>query len=134
MTLSHMLIRLARRGLLACCALFALLALLGTQALPVSAATTPSLIRLMNASPDVGTVDVFVDGATFLRTARFASITDYLQLPSGPHKVELALLGKGVGAAVIVQKLSVQAVSTIIGWSVAWPLCVSTIFPPSPAL
>ena len=109
MTLSHMLIRLARRGLLAFCALFALLALLGTQALPVSASTTPSLIRLMNASPDVGTVDVFVDGATFLRTARFASITDYLQLPSGPHNVELALLGKGVGAAVIVQKLSVQA-------------------------
>jgi hypothetical protein len=104
-----MLIRLARRGLLAFCALFALLALLGTQALPVSAATTPSFIRLMNASPDAGTVDVFVDGAKFLGSARFASITDYLQLPSGPHKVELALLGKGTGAAVIVQKLSVQA-------------------------
>src|SRR6266446_2369695 len=109
MNLLHMLIQLARRGLLAFCALFALLALLGTQALPVSAATTPSFIRLMNASPDVGTVDVFVDGAKFLGSARFARITDYLQLPSGPHKVELALLGKGAGAAVMVQKLSVQA-------------------------
>ena len=109
MNLSHILIRLARRGLLAFCALFALLALLGTQALPVSAATTPSFIRLINVSPDVGTVDVFVDGATFLGNAHFASVTDYLQLPSGPHKVELALIGKGVGAAVIVQKLSVQA-------------------------
>src|SRR5258708_7417666 len=109
MNLSHILIQLARRGLLAFCALFALLALLGTQALPVSAATTPSFIRLIHASPDVGTVDVFVDGAIFLGNARFASVTDYLQLPSGPHKVELALIGKGVGAAGIVQKLSVQA-------------------------
>jgi len=109
MNLSYILIRLARRGLLAFCALFALLALLGSQALPVSAATTPSLIRLINASPDVGTVNVFVDGAKFLGNAYFASITDYLQLPSGPHKVELALIGKSVGAAVIVQKLSVQA-------------------------
>jgi sortase (surface protein transpeptidase) len=109
MNLSYILIRLARRGLLAFCALFALLALLGSRALPVSAATTPSLIRLINASPDVGTVNVFVDGAKFLGNAYFASITDYLQLPSGPHKVELALIGKGVGAAVIVQKLSVQA-------------------------
>src|SRR5207302_4197359 len=88
---------------------FALLALLGSRALPVSAATTPSFIRLINVSPDVGTVDVFVDGATFLGNAHFASVTDYLQLPSGPHRVELALVGKGVGAAVIVQKLSVQA-------------------------
>src|SRR5258706_427691 len=62
----------------------------------------------MNASPDVGTVDVFVDGAKFLGSARFARVTDYLQLPSGPHKVELALIGKGAGAAVIVQNLSVQ--------------------------
>ena len=109
MNLSYILIRLARRGLLAFCALFALLALLGSRALPVSAATTPSFIRLINASPDVGTVGVFVDGAKFLGNAYFASITDYLQLPSGPHKVELALIGKGAGAAVIVQKLSVQA-------------------------
>ncbi len=109
MNLHHVLVRLARRGLIAFCALFALLTLLGTQALPVSAATTPSFIRLINASPDVGTVDVFVDGTRFLENARFASVTDYLQLPSGPHKVELALIGKGVSAAVLMQKLSVQA-------------------------
>src|SRR5258707_10909970 len=109
MNLSHLLIRLARRGLLAFCALFALLAMLGTQALPVSAATTPSFIRLIHASPDVGTVNVFVDGAKFLGNAYFASITDYLQLPSGPHKVELALIGNGAGAGELGQKLCVQA-------------------------
>ena len=109
MILSCILTRLARRGLLAFCTLFALMALLGTQALPVSAATNPSFIRLINASPDVGTVDVFVDGSRFLGNARFASVTDYLQLPAGPHKVELALIGKGPSAGVLVQKLSVQA-------------------------
>src|SRR5260221_477146 len=109
MNLSHMLIRLTRRGLLACSALLALVPLFGTQALPDPAATTPSFIRLIDASPDAGTVDVFVDGAKFLGNTRFASVTDYLQLPSGPHKVELGLIGKGAGAAALVQKLSVQA-------------------------
>jgi len=108
MNLPHAFTRLVRRVLLTLCGLFAFLALLGSQARPVSAAS-PSFIRLINASRDVGTVDVFVDGARFLGNARFASVTDYLQLPSGPHRVELALVGKGVGAAVIVQTLSVQA-------------------------
>ncbi len=108
MNLSHALTRLARRVFLALCGLFAFLSLLGAQPLPVSAAS-PSFIRLINASPDVGTVNVFVDGAKFLADARFASVTDYLQLPSGPHRVELALVGKGIGAPLIVHTLSVRA-------------------------
>src|SRR5438105_14980692 len=87
--------------------LLALLLLLGTQALPVSA-ESPSFVRLVNASPDVGTVDVFVDGAKFLSNATFATITDYLQLPAGHHRVQVALIGKGTGASVITQALSVQ--------------------------
>src|SRR5256884_6453657 len=98
--------RLIRRVFLTF-ALLALLLLLGTQALPASAAS-PSFVRLVNASPDVGTVDVFVDGAKFLGNARFATVTDYLQLPAGHHNVQTALIGKGIGARVIVQRLSVQ--------------------------
>jgi sortase (surface protein transpeptidase) len=115
MNISPMLVRLARRVLVASCALFALLVLTGARALPASAATAPttptapSFIRLIDASPDVGTVDVFVDGAAFLVNAHYASVTGYLQLPSGPHKVELALIGKGTGAPVVAQKLIVQA-------------------------
>ena len=86
-----------------------LLLFLGTQALPASAsAPSPSFVRLVNASPDVGTVDVFVDGAKFLGNARFATVTDYLQLPAGHHTVQAALIGKGIGAKVIIQRLSVQ--------------------------
>src|SRR6266496_6613148 len=106
MKLSHALTRLARRVFLASCALFAFLALLGTQAYPVSAAS-PSFIRLVNASPDVGTVDVFVDGAKFLGNAQFASVTDYRPLSAGHHNVQAALIGIG-GASVIAQRLSVQ--------------------------
>src|SRR6266699_3032464 len=99
---------LVRRVLLIC-ALLALLLLLGTQALPASAsAESPSFIRLVDASPDVGTVDVFVDGAKFLGNARFASVTDYRPLSAGRHNVQTALIGKGIGAKVIAQRLSVQ--------------------------
>src|SRR5437899_11729884 len=90
--------RLVRRVFLPC-ALLALLLLLGTQALPASA-ESPSFIRLVDASPDVGTVDVFVDGAKFLGNARFANVTDYRPLSAGHHNVQAALIGIG-GAKVI---------------------------------
>src|SRR6266702_2349395 len=88
--------------------LLALLLLLGTQALPASA-ESPSFVRLGNASPDVGIVDVFVDGAKFLSNTQYGSVTDYLQLPAEHHRVQVALIGKGIGASVIAQTLSVQA-------------------------
>ncbi len=90
--------------------LLALLLLLGTQTLPASAsAASPSFVRLVNAAADVGTVDIFVDGTKFLSNEQYGSVTDYLQLPSGQHKVQVALIGKGIGASVIAQTLSVQA-------------------------
>src|SRR6266571_661012 len=83
------------------------LAFLGTQALHTSAAT-PAFIRVIHASPAVGTADVFVDGTKLLSSFAFGSVTDYVPLPAGPHKVQIALVGKGIGAAVITQTLSVQ--------------------------
>src|SRR3989440_7911942 len=101
--------RLVRRVFLTF-GLLALLLLLGTQTLPASA-ESPSFVRLVNASPDVGTVDVFVDGAKFLSNAMFATVTDYLQLPAGQHNVQIALIGKGIGARLITQRLSAQPVT-----------------------
>ncbi len=89
------------------CALLALLLLLGAQALPAFAAS-PSFVRLVDASPAVGTMDVFVDSTKFLGNTMFASVTDYLQLPAGHHRVQVALIGRGIGARVITQTLSVQ--------------------------
>ncbi len=85
----------------------AMLVLLGTQATPTSAAT-PAYIRVIHASPAVGTADVFVDGNLLLSSFAFGSVTDYAPLPAGPHKVQIALVGKGIGASVITQTLAVQ--------------------------
>ena len=85
----------------------ALIILLGTQAVRTSAAT-PAYIRVIHASPAVGTADVFVDGNLLLSSFAFGAVTDYVPLPAGPHKVQIALVGKGIGAAVITQTLAVQ--------------------------
>ncbi len=91
-------------------ALLPLLLLLGTQPLPASAsAASPSFVRIIDASPDVGIVAVFVDGAKILENVQFATVTDYLQLPAGSHKVQAALIGKGGSSTAIRQTLSVQA-------------------------
>ena len=84
------------------------LVFLGMQPLPVFA-DSPSFVRIINASPEVGTVDVFVDGVKLVGNSAFATITDYLQLPPGRHKVQAALIGKGVGAKTVSRTLSISA-------------------------
>lgn len=71
-------------------------------------AATPAYIRVIHASPAVGTADVFVDGNLLLSSFAFGSVTGYAPLPPGPHKVQIALVGKGIGASVITQTLAVQ--------------------------
>src|SRR5260370_6254743 len=107
MRLRHALARLVRH-LALLSAMLTFLIFLGMRPLPVSA-DSPSFVRIINASPDVGTVDIFVDGATLVGNNTFGMVTDYLQLPQGRHKVETALIGRGIGAAVISQTLSVRA-------------------------
>lgn len=102
---NHALTLLSR--LLLVCAGVALLVLLGAGARRASAAT-PAYIRIIHASPAVGTADVFVDGNVLLSSFAFGSVTDYAPLPAGPHKVQIALVGKGINAAVITQTLAVQ--------------------------
>jgi Domain of unknown function (DUF4397) len=84
-----------------------LIASFGIQAKPTSAAM-PAFVRVVHASPDIGTADVFLDGARLLSNFAFGTVTGYATIPPGPHKVQVALIGKGAGAAVIMQTLSVQ--------------------------
>ncbi|MBA2284010.1 MAG: DUF4397 domain-containing protein [Ktedonobacteraceae bacterium] len=97
------------------CGLVALLSILGIQLVAVRAAS-PSFVRVIHASPYVGSADVFVDGKQLLSSFLFGSITGYVSIPAGPHKVQIALVGKGIGAAVITQTL---AVSPGIAYTVA---------------
>ena len=86
---------------------FALLAVFCLQASPVSA-ESPSFVRIIHAAPGIGTADVFVDGTVLLSSFQFASVTGYATVPPGPHKVQIALVGKGSGASVITQTLAVS--------------------------
>src|SRR6266516_3385642 len=89
--------------------ILALLGCFGIWALPASAQTqSPSFVRIIHASPDVGTADVFLDGSKLLSSFAFGAITSYAPVPPGPHKVQIALVGKGIGAAALSQTLAVQ--------------------------
>lgn len=87
--------------------LFTLLALLSTQ-VGYAKAPSPSFVRIIHASPFVGTADVFLDGKKLLSSFAFGAITDYAAIPPGPHKVQIALVGKGIGAAALTQTLAVS--------------------------
>ncbi|HEY0755572.1 MAG TPA: DUF4397 domain-containing protein [Ktedonobacteraceae bacterium] len=82
---------------------FFLLPLAGAQA-----AATQAFVRIIHASPFVGTADVFVDGNPFLSSFAFGAVTDYAAVPPGAHKVQIALVGKGIGAAALTETLAVQ--------------------------
>jgi len=82
-------------------------ALFGIQRHSASA-LSPSFVRVIHASPFVGTADVFVDGAKLLSSFQFGAVTDYVAVPAGPHKVQIALVGKGINAAVISETLAVN--------------------------
>jgi hypothetical protein len=86
----------------------ALIAFFGMQVKPASAAASPSFVRIIHASPFVGTADVFVDGSKLLSSFAFGTVTDYAAIPPGPHKVQIALVGKGIGASALTQTLSVN--------------------------
>ena len=80
------------------------------QALPVSAAPADNaFVRVVHASPVAGNVDVFVDGGKLLSDFAFSTVTGYVPLAAGPHRIQIAPAGKGIAAAVINQTVSVDA-------------------------
>lgn len=91
-------------------ALLVNLGFVGVQAAQAAANDdNASYVRVIHASPYVGTADVFVDGQMFLSSFQFATVTDYAKLPAGPHKVQIALVGKGINAAALTKDLQVGA-------------------------
>ncbi|GCE26909.1 cell wall anchor [Dictyobacter alpinus] len=68
-----------------------------------------AFVRVVHASPAAGTVDVFVDGNKLLPNFTFGTVTDYVSVPAGAHKIQVAPAGKGADAAVINETVSVNA-------------------------
>jgi len=73
-----------------------------------AAAASPSYVRVIHASPDIGTATVFVDGNVLLNNFQFGTVTPYASISAGPHKVQVGLIGTGPGAATITQTIDVQ--------------------------
>jgi LPXTG-motif cell wall-anchored protein len=70
-------------------------------ALPVGAQSNMAMVRVIHASPDAPAVDVFVDGNAVLTNVTFPAVSNYLEVPAGPHAIAVAPAGQGVAAAVI---------------------------------
>lgn len=92
-----------------------IMALVGTMlfafavVLPVGAQSNMAMVRVIHASPDAPAVDVFVDGNAVLTNVAFPAISNYLELPAGPHSVAVAPAGQGEAAAVIKANPTLQA-------------------------
>ena len=108
--------RLAHRSAqaLVACALLLVFVCAGSlsTAAPSARAAAMAYIRVVHAAPDVGIVDVFADGQRILSSFQFASVSSYVPLSGGPHKVQVALLGKGIDAAAMTQTINVSANDT----------------------
>lgn len=98
--------RIILRALLVC-SLFSLLGLFSPLTQHASAQGM-SYVRIVHASPDIGTADVFVEGTTLLTNFEFGTATSYVQVPPGTHKVQVALIGRGANASIISQDLTVE--------------------------
>jgi hypothetical protein len=83
-------------------------ALIGVESAPAHADST-AFIRIVHASPDAGTVDVFVDGKKTLSDFQFGTVTPYTPIPAGNHNIQIALIGQGPNAAILTQTISVSA-------------------------
>jgi Domain of unknown function (DUF4397) len=87
-----------------------LIAAFAVQALPVAAAPADTaFVRVVHASPAAGNVDVFVDGGKLLSNFAFGTVTGYVSVAAGPHRIQVAQTGKGIAASVIDQTVSVDA-------------------------
>jgi Domain of unknown function (DUF4397) len=104
LTFSYLLLGIGLLGI-CCCGAFFSVQRYSASAHPLA---NPSFVRVIHASPYVGTADVFVDGSKLLSSFGFGAVTGYATVPAGPHKVQIALVGKGIGASVISETLTVS--------------------------
>lgn len=94
-------------GVTVCIALIAVATFVGPLR-HAKAAENTSYIRVIHASPDIGTATVFVDGNMLLNNFQFGTVTPYAPIPAGSHNVQVGLIGTGPGAATITQTIQVQ--------------------------
>jgi len=91
---------LVRRMLLGLGALALVVAFMAPAA-GTASAWSKAFVRVIHASPAAGPVDVYVDGSKLLDDFTFGSVTGYVPVAAGSHRIQVAPDGKGAGASVI---------------------------------
>jgi hypothetical protein len=84
--------------------LAALLMLTGVFSVPVAFAQEDTArLRVVHASPDAPAVDVYVDGSLVdgLSNVPFFTVSGYLDIPAGEHRIQVTPAGAGLDQAVI---------------------------------
>lgn len=76
---------------------------------PAAAQSGNARVRVIHASPDAPAVDVFVDGTAALTNVAFPAISDYLDVPAGARRIQVAPAGAGASAAVITANPTLEA-------------------------
>lgn len=91
--------------------IFVLVGLFSVEARPAHANTNTNAMaywRLVHASPDISSADVYVDGVKLASNFDFGTVTNYIPTPSGTHKIQVAIVGQSIGAAVMTQMVTVD--------------------------
>lgn len=92
---------------------FALLAVvaLGLFNVRPAQAADNAFVRVVHAAPAAENVDVYVDDGAqpLLSGFTFGTVTDYVPLAAGSHKIQVVPAGQGKDKAVITQTVEVQA-------------------------
>ena len=97
---------LVRRMLLGLGVLALVVAFMGQHETGTASAWSKAFVRVVHASPAAGTVDVYVDGSKLLNDFTFGSVTGYVPVAAGSHRIQVAPDGKGRKASVIDETVS----------------------------
>lgn len=87
----------------------ALVLMLGLVLVPVTFAQETAQVRVVHASPDAPSVDVYVDGNRVLSGVEFFTASDYLDLSPGEHRFQVTPAGEAADAAVIDTTATLEA-------------------------
>lgn len=101
MNMKRFLVKVVLRGSLMCSGLAFLACLIAFSPSVADAAPPVGFVRIIHAAPAAGSVDVFVDGMKLPASIAFGTVTAYMPIPAGSHRIQVAPVGRGVGAAVI---------------------------------
>ena len=99
---------LVRRMLLGLGVLALVVAFMGQHETGTASAWSKAFVRVVHASPAAGTVDVYVDGSKLLNDFTFGSVTGYVPVAAGSHRIQVAPDGKGRKASVIDETVSLS--------------------------